>query len=88
MNQNELLEQMLLLLEQNDIPVRRESVGGAGGGLCKMKSRHIFFLDKDAPVAESAVICAHAIHQTMDIDSIYIVPEVRDFLEKNTPDGI
>ncbi len=80
-----ILEELLLVLEQNNVHIRREPLGGRGGGLCKIKDKHILFVDTQANAADMAAICAQAVHQTLDIENIYIKPQVRRFLEKHKP---
>ncbi len=80
-----ILEELLLVLEQNNVHIRREPLGGGGGGLCKIKDKHILFVDTQANTADMAAICAQAVHQTLDIENIYIKPQVRRFLEKHKP---
>ena len=74
----------MVLLEQNDVIIRNESMGGGGGGLCKIKDKTVFFVDTDASSAEMAVICAQAVAEEIDIEAVYIKPQIRDFLEKHS----
>jgi hypothetical protein len=69
------------LLEANNVLIRDEPLGGNGGGLCAMKGRQIFFVDTQAPSAVVAVMCAQAVPKVVDIEQIYIKPEVRQFIE-------
>ncbi len=78
------MEQLLELLESNNVEVRTESLGGGGGGLCKIKGQYTFFVDSDSTTADSAVISAQAVAKVVDIDAVYIRPEVREFIEKHT----
>ena len=77
------MEALLSLLEAGDVSVRNESLGGAGGGLCVVKGCHIFFHDTDASSTDAACACAEAVARTIDIESVYLRPEVRDFIEAN-----
>ncbi len=81
MRTEQILDEMLRLLEQNRIPIRKEPLGGSGAGLCKLKSRNIFFYDTQASPEENAFECARAIKELLDIDNIYLVPAVREFIE-------
>lgn len=83
MNRQVLLEQLIELLESAKVQVRKESLGGSGGGLCNIKGQNIFFVDIEAPLGDVAAKCAEAVGQFVDIDSIYIKPAVREFIEKN-----
>lgn len=81
MNEQRILEELLALLEANSVAIRDEPLGGNGGGLCAMKGRQIFFVDTQAPSAVVAAMCAQAVSKVVDIEQIYIKPEVRQFIE-------
>jgi hypothetical protein len=81
MNEQGILEELLALLEANGVKVRSEALGG-GGGLCTVKGERIFFVDTQATSAEMAATCAEAVAKVVDIESIYIRPEIREFIEK------
>lgn len=85
MDEKGILEYLLVLLEANHVAIRTEPMGGGGGGLCKFKNRAIFFVDSEASTADSAVLAARAVTEIVDLEAIYIVPQIRDFLEKNAP---
>lgn len=82
MNERDILEQLLTLLEENGVKIRKEPLAGSGGGLCTVKTRKIFFVDTEAPSGDVAVLCAQAAGQLIDIGSIYLRPQVRQFVEK------
>jgi hypothetical protein len=84
MNTREILEQLLALLESNNVEIRTESLGGGGGGLCKIKGQYTLFVDSDSTTADSAATSAQAVTKVVDIDTVYIRPEVREFIEKHT----
>jgi len=81
MNEERILEELLALLEANEVQIRREPLGGRGGGLACMKGERIFFVDTQAASAEVAALCADAVLKLVDIEAIYLRPEVRLFLE-------
>ncbi len=83
MNEQRILEELLSLLEQNSITIRAEPLGGSGGGLCTIKGQSIFFVDTQAQSADVAAISAEAVAKVMDIDQVYIRPEVRQFIENH-----
>jgi len=76
-----MLEELLGLLEAGNIKIRREPLGGGGGGFCTIKGEPTLFLDTEAGADESAAVCADTVLSTVDIDNVYIRPEVRRFLE-------
>jgi len=83
MNTQRILEELLMLLEAQGIIIRNEPLGGSGGGLCSLKGESIFFLDTEAPSAVTAAFCAEAVSQVMDIEQVYIKPEIREFIESH-----
>ncbi len=87
MNEQQILEELLELLAQNNVTIRRESLGGGGGGFCAIKGESIFFVDTQSSSTEIAVMCAEAIIKLVDIESVYIRPEVRQFIEKYSKKG-
>jgi hypothetical protein len=85
MDDQRILDELIALLEANDVKVRREPLGGGGGGLCAIKGENMFFLDTESPSTEAAYMCAEALLQVADIETLYIRPEVREFIESHRP---
>jgi hypothetical protein len=81
MNEQRILEELLALLEANGVTIRNEPLGGSGGGLCTIKGETIFFVDTQATSAEAATVCAEAVSKLLDIEKLYIRPEIREFIE-------
>ena len=81
MEQQAILDELVALLEQNNVTIRYDTLGGGGGGLCKIRGSYIFFLDTQSPVMHRAEIAAEAVSQLLDIEAIYLRPEVRQFVE-------
>jgi hypothetical protein len=84
MNEQRILEELLALLEANNVKIRSEPLGGRGGGLAAMKGEKIFFVDTEAASAEVATLCAEAVVKVVDIETIYLRPEVRQFIDSRT----
>ena len=84
MNEQSILDELLVLLEANGVTTRNEPLGGSGGGLCTIKGQRIFFLDTQASSAVSAVICAEAVQKVVDVEQIYLKPQVRQYIENNS----
>ena len=84
MNEQRILEELLALLEANSVTIRNEPLGGSGGGLCTIKGEPTFFVDTQAPSAQVAELCAEAVLKAVDIEKIYIRPEVRQFIENHS----
>jgi hypothetical protein len=85
MNEQRILEELIMLLESNGINIRREPLAGGAGGLCTVAGRHIFFLDTQASSVEVASAAAEAVLKLIDIESIYLRPEIRQFIESHGP---
>ena len=84
MNEQVILEELLALLEANNVAIRNEPLGGCGGGLCSVKGVQIFFVDTQATSADAAALCAEAVVKVVDIENIFIKPQVRQFIENIT----
>ncbi len=84
MNNQRILDELLSLLEASGVKIREEPLGGSGGGLCMMKGENLFFKDTQAPASLMAAMCAKALVKVVDIEQIYIKPEVREFIEQNS----
>jgi hypothetical protein len=83
MNDQNILDELLVLLEANGVTIRNEPLGGSGGGLCTIKGERIFFVDTQAASAVSAAMCAEAISKVVDVEQVYIKPQIRQFIEDN-----
>jgi len=81
MDQQSILDELLALLQTGDVAIRTEPLGGSGGGLCTVKGQKIFFIDSQASDTEVAALCAEAVAKIIDIEKIFIRPEVRQFIE-------
>ena len=75
------MEELLALLEANEVAIRSEPLGGSGGGFCTIKGRRILFVDTQAPSIVTATICAEAIPKVVDVEQVYLKPQVRQFIE-------
>ena len=82
MDTRAILEELLTLLDLSGVQIRREAMGGGGGGMCVIKKRKIFFMDIDCSVIEMTAIASRSVNELLDIESIYIRPQVRQYLEK------
>lgn len=83
MDQERILDELLALLEDNGVGIRREAMGGGGGGLCLVKGQRLFFLNTESASSDTAALCAQAVARVMDIEGVYLRPEVRRFIEQN-----
>ena len=84
MNEQNILDELLALLEANGVTLRNEPLGGSGGGLCIIKGQRIFFVDTQASSIVSASICAEAVLKVVDVEQIFIKPQIRQFIENHS----
>ena len=83
MNYQKLAEELLNILESSGVEIRKDSLNGSGGGLCKLKDKVIFFYDTDSNWFESTVQLKDAVNEYCDLENIYVKPYVRDYLKKD-----
>ena len=83
MDNKAILDELLELLAKNGVKIRKDSLGGNSSGLCKLKDGFYFFADTDSAAYEIAAASAKALTQVIDIETIYLKPEVRAFIEQN-----
>ncbi len=80
-------QQLLDLLAEHGVHIRKDSMGGGGGGLCRLNDRDLLLIDRDSSSWETAVVCARAAKSVIiDLESIYLKPAVRDFIDKYSGD--
>ncbi len=82
MDTQEILDALLALLAQSGVVIRTESLGGGGGGLCGLKDKRVFFVDSDSSTSDTTGNCGRAVAKMVDIEKIYIKPEIRRFIEE------
>jgi len=83
MNEQRILEELLAILEANGVAIRHEALAGSAGGLCTVKGHNIFFVDTEASSADAAATAAEAVRKIVDIEAVYLRPEIREFIESN-----
>jgi hypothetical protein len=49
-----------------------------------VKGQTFFFVDTQAPSAEVASLCAEAAAKLLDIETVYLRPEVRQYIENHS----
>ncbi|MBL7214279.1 MAG: hypothetical protein ISS71_01235 [Phycisphaerae bacterium] len=88
MDYQTITRQLLTLLAEHDVAIRKDAMGGGRGGLCSLNGQKIFMIDRDSSPLETAVSCAKAIGKTIqDTESIYLRPAIREFIDKYAEDG-
>ena len=73
---------LLELCSKLELQVRPERLGGSGGGLCRLKSKSIMFIDLDAEPEARYERLAAGLAGWPGIDDLYVVPEVRADLDR------
>jgi hypothetical protein len=81
MTERHILEELIRLLETHGVEVRREPLGGKGGGLCTIQGRSVLFLDDQADIEDQLDICADAVAKDVDIEACFVKPQVRAYIE-------
>lgn len=82
MNSEGMLDELLQLLEKAGVEVRLEQMGGGSGGVCSVKGRSMVFLDVQASTMDRAAVCARALAKSVNLEEVYMKPEVRQFVER------
>lgn len=76
------LDELLSLADQIGLTIRRESLGGSGGGLCILKGRRVLFLDTSADLETRYERTLAALAPLPDLDARYIRPDVREDIDR------
>ncbi len=87
MNDQQILQEMEALLEALGIHVRHEPLEGFSGGICMVNGRCCMFLDDCTQPADMVRLCAGAVMEKVDLDTMYLKPEVRRYLEETAVSG-
>ena len=82
MNSYDLQEQLVELVSQLGISVRRADLGGAGGSLVRLRGKDVLFLDTSADPDDQLQRLAPEVARLPGLDNFYIIPELREFLEE------
>lgn len=71
--------------EKLDITVSEQNLRATGvnakSGLCRIKGRQVFIMDKHLPVRQKAEILADCL-RGMSLEDTYLIPAVRSYLER------
>lgn len=70
------------LLERWDVDIRREHLGGGGGGLCSLRGRRIVFIDLDADIPTRLEQTLRALAGLPELESAYVTPALRELIEQ------
>lgn len=84
-------EQLENLAEQLGISMRYEDLGDletpATSGLCKIKGRHFFIMDKSKNLSERIRLLTQCLCR-MDFEGVYVLPGIRRLLEEAGRPGL
>jgi hypothetical protein len=75
------LDVLMHLFERLGVTVRRETLGGEGGGLCMLRGQRIMFLDTSADEASQIGCCLRALGSIPELESMYIPPALREAID-------
>ena len=76
------LSAILELAERLGFEVRHEPLGGSGGGACVLKGQRVLFVDSGADLATQCERCLADLARIAEIDTMYVVPELRDEIDR------
>jgi len=87
MDSLQILDELMRLLEAHGVTIRMEFLDESQGGLCRVGEKQVLFLDRCSRENTLAALCAKALATVADIESMYLRPEVRAFVEEQLAKG-
>jgi hypothetical protein len=72
---------LLEICSKLNLSIRFESLGGTGGGLCRIKGKPVIFIDTDTDSDVRYEKLLSAVAGFSEIETMFILPEVRADLE-------
>jgi hypothetical protein len=88
MKPEQLYQELINLAERLQITISEQNLKASGfkvkSGFCKVRGQNIFVMDKRKSISEKTQILAEHLANTPHED-LYIVPAVRELLEKHAP---
>lgn len=87
MDFSQRFELLLELADRLGVQVRAEPLGGDGGGLCTLRGRQVLFVDTQADLQSRYEKTLAALAALGDLDKHYVLPEIRQDLEKYRRQG-
>jgi hypothetical protein len=64
------------------VQVRREHLGGRGGGLCQVHGHRVIFVDLDADAATQMEVCVRALSSLPELETVYVPPVLRELIDR------
>ena len=77
-----LLKRLIRVLVINGVSVKIEHLDDAQGGFCMLNGQITLILDAKARPLKLAQLCAQALSAVEDTDSLYLRPDLRDFIAR------
>ncbi|MFO7838866.1 MAG: hypothetical protein R6X08_05160 [Desulfosalsimonadaceae bacterium] len=85
MKYTQLYQHLKEAAEKLDIAVSEQNLRATGvnakSGLCKIKGRQVFIMDKNLPVRQKTEVLADCL-RSMSLEDTYLIPAVRSYLER------
>lgn len=85
MKPDQLYHNLKETAEKIGVTIKEYNFRNAGihvsSGLCKIREEQFFIMDKRLTIREKIDILAECL-SSMDLDSVYIIPAIRDLLKK------
>jgi len=82
MDASSQLTALLELAEQLGYQIRRADLGGEGGGTCSLRGKEILFVDIAADLEHRIEATAAALSNHPKLGEQFILPELRNLLER------
>lgn len=86
MKPEQLYQNLIEIAEKLNVNVLEKNFRKTGinikSGFCKVKNNDLFIIDKHMPVFKKNIILANLLNK-MPLENIYIIPMVRDFVNKH-----
>ena len=76
------LDALVALADEIGLSVRREPLGGSGGGYCVLRGERVLFVDTMADLESKYERTLAALAPLPEIDGKYLRPEIRDDLDR------
>lgn len=81
MDLQERLDELVRAAEAMGLSVRREPLGGSGGGYCMLRGTPVLFIDTTADLEHRYERTLAGLARRPDIDQHYLSPEVREEID-------
>jgi len=86
MKPEQLYQNLIEIAEKLNVKVSEKNFRQIGiniqSGFCRVKNKNLFIIDKRLPVFKKNIILANFLNK-MPLENIYIIPVVRDFVNKH-----